>query len=63
MQYCEFDCEFEGTAIVMGRGRGEWIMKIADEKIEDYKIGRLFFDIYRHYAEPDGKADRPRLMR
>ncbi len=33
--------------------------KIAPKKIEDYKVGRLFFDVYRHLAELDGEADQP----
>ncbi len=31
--------------------------KITAKKIEEYKVGRLFFDIYRHLAEPDNEAD------
>ncbi len=49
-------CEFEGPAIVMGWG--QWMTKIVvkKKKIEDYKVGQLFFDIYQHLAEPDDEA-------
>ncbi len=33
------------------------------QKIEDYEVGRLFFEVYRYLAEPDDKADRPRSTR
>ncbi len=35
----------------------------AQKKIEDYEVGRLFFDIYHHLAELDDEADHPRSMR
>ncbi len=54
IQYCEFDC----PAIVMGGGR-ECMTKIAAEKIKDYEVGPLFFDVYRHLAKPDDEVDRP----
>ncbi len=33
------------------------MMKIAAEKIDDYEVGRLFFNIYCYLAEPDDEAD------
>ncbi len=44
-------------------GGGEQMTKIVAEKIEDYEVGRLFFDVYHHLAEPDDEADQPRSMR
>ncbi len=38
-------------------------MKIAAKKIEDYEVDQLFFDIYRHLAEPDDEAEWPRSTR
>ncbi len=43
-----------------GGGGGEWMMKIVAAKIEEYEVGRLFFDIYRHLAKPDDEANQPR---
>ncbi len=57
MQYYEF----EGPAIVMGVG--EWMTKIAVEKIEDFVVGRLFFDVYQHLAQPDDEANQTRSTR
>ncbi len=51
--------EFEDPAIV----RGEWMTKIAAEKIEYYQIGLVFFDVYPHLAKPDDEANRPCSMR
>ncbi len=41
--------------------RSRW-WKLRPKKIEDYEVGRFFFDIYRHLAEPDDEADWPRSM-
>ncbi len=38
-------------------GEKEWMTKTAAEKIKNYTVGRLFFDIYRHLSKPDDKAD------
>ncbi len=43
---------------MMGGGEEGWVMKIETEKIKDYEVGRLFFDIYRHLAKMDDEADR-----
>ncbi len=48
------DCE--------GGGGDEW-RKLRSKKIEDYEIGQLLFDFYRHLAKPDDEADWPRLTR
>ncbi len=37
--------------------------KIAAKKIEDYEVGQLFFNVYRHLAKPDDEGDQPRLTR
>ncbi len=58
-QYCIFDC----PAIVKGGGGGERMMKIVVEKIEDYEVGQLFFDVYQHLAELDDELDGPRSTR
>ncbi len=57
MQYCEF----KGPAIVMEEGRVDdenW-----GQKIEDYEVSWLFFDIYRQLAKPDDEADWPHSTR
>ncbi len=38
------------------------VTKIVAKKIKDYEVGQLFFDIYRHLAELDDKAEWPRSM-
>ncbi len=52
--------EFEGPVIVKGGGGGEseW-RKLRPKKMEDYEVGRFFFDIYWHLAKPDDEADQP----
>ncbi len=35
------------------------MMKIAAEKIADYEVGQLFFDVYQHLAKPYDEGDRP----
>ncbi len=37
--------------------------KIVAKKIEDYEVGWLFFDVYRHLAKQDDEADQPRSTR
>ncbi len=50
-------CDYDG-----GRG-GVDDENCRQKKIEDYKVSRLFFDVYRHLAQLDDKADRPRSTR
>ncbi len=54
-------CEFEAPAIVIGGGGLD--DKNCCHKNKDYEVGRLFFDIYRHWVEPDDEADRPHSTR
>ncbi len=42
-------------------GGSEW-QKLRPKKTWDYEVGWLFFDVYRHLAEPDDEAGRPRSM-
>ncbi len=36
--------------------------KIVAKKIENYEVGWVFFDVYRHLAEPDDEVIWPHSM-
>ncbi len=50
-----YDCD-------RGAGGGD-DKNCGQKKIENYEVGRLFFDVYQHLAEPDDKADWLRSTR